>query len=274
MPEIIDLEIMGENLTSNLKGQSLQKIEVFSPKILRNAEIADLKDSLESQPLVQVRRKAKFLVFEFANDAKLAIHLMLHGNMCWASADEDNRNIVAELMFEKRGLKLKDWSRWMVVELEDAQKAVQSKLLHGRYGIDPFSDDFTKSNVCAVLAKNSRQGIKSLLMDQKAFAGIGNAYADESLYAAGIHPFSRAGTIAAAEKCGELYQAIKRTLSNALDKVRELAHGEEIAEQDRSFMQVYRKEGQKCSRCDGTIIKTRMAGRDTFVCKNCQKLYS
>src|SRR4030042_5866345 len=128
MPEIIDLQVISENINRAAGGQMLRTIDILSQKVLRNVEQLDLKDSLEKKKLKEVVRVGKFLSFEFANGAKLIVHLMLNGNMCWGGADQKRQNVVCEMDFGPKIIWVKDWSRWAVIELDDPRKSIESNL--------------------------------------------------------------------------------------------------------------------------------------------------
>ena len=88
----------------------------------------------------------------------------------------------------KEILGIKDWSRWTQIELHSPKNEITSDLLEKEYGIDPLSGSLTKTTAEEILTRRGRSGVKGVLMDQKEFAGIGNAYADEILWEARIHP--------------------------------------------------------------------------------------
>ncbi len=274
MPELIDLQVMAENISNGVKDQKLKAIAVPVEKTLRNATLLDLKDSIEGKNLTSVERFSKFLVFNFDNGVKLLVHLMLHGNLCWKEPGIKQQNVVCQLDFESKSILMKDWSRWMVIELEDENKGIRSEMLHEEYGIDPFSGKFTEDYLLAVLSKKPRSKIKAVLMDQHLIGGIGNAYADEILFDAKINPKSTCKGIVIAGKIADLWNSIKNVLNKDLEIVRNLSGGTDLAEQNRDFMKVYRKMGQTCPECHGDkIIETRVASRDTFICPSCQKEY-
>lgn len=273
MPEIVDLEVAKDNMLKKVKGSALKKIEVPVEKVLQNAEPIDLKDSLESKKILDMSRIGKVLVFEFENDVKLCTHLMLHGDFCWESSKKKSPHVVCSLAFSTGDtILIKDWSAWMKIELDDPSKGIKSEILNLEYGIDPLSRDFTEEVFSQILDKKSRSGIKSLMLDQKVISGIGNAYTDESLFEAEIHPKSKAGGILKAGLAAKLCKSIRKVIKQAIDIVSDLSKGEEISEQERDFMKVYRKSGQKCPRCGYMIASFKVSGRDTFVCEKCQKI--
>lgn len=271
MPELIDLEVARENMLSRVEGKRVVRVDFPVEKILRNASVIDVKDSIEGHVLKSISRMGKLLIFEFDGNTKLVFHLMLHGDFCWKTKSADKvKGVVFEMEFDSGDTILgKDWSAWMKVELDDKSKKFTSDLLNGSYGVDALSSEFTADELEGILSRRSRAGIKAVLMDQKEIAGIGNAYTDESLWDAKIHPSTKSGSIVESGEVSGLWNSIKSVLGNALERVRELSQGA-ISEQDRDFMKVYRKSGQKCPRCGYMISQHKVAGRDTFVCEKCQ----
>ena len=161
----------------------------------------------------------------------------------------------------------------MKVELHAPEMDIVSALLESQYGPDPLSKEFSREVLEKVLSGRPRSGIKAILMDQSEISGIGNAYADEILWDAKVHPSSRCGALIKEEKVEVLYSSVVDVLQWGLEEVREQAGGLEIAEQGRDFMKVYRKSGQKCPRCEYMIAMLKVNGRDTFVCEKCQIKY-
>ncbi|MBN2100771.1 hypothetical protein JW710_02665 [Candidatus Dojkabacteria bacterium] len=273
MPEIVDLEVMKMNMLRKLKSKKLETFDVRVEKVLQNAEKIDIKDSLEGEKLYGISRVSKILSFEFSNGAKLVIHLMLHGNFCWKDVKKKDKNVVAEMQFETGDtVQVKDWSAWMKIELDQKEKNIVSKLLNADYGLDPLSEDFTLKKFEEIMSQKSRSGIKSILMDQKEIAGIGNAYADESLFDAKIHPKAKAKSILESGRAGKLHDSIVKVIKSSIEIVEDLSGGVDISEQERDFMKVYRKSGQKCPNCGYMISCMKVNGRDTFVCEKCQKM--
>lgn len=142
-------------------------------------------------------------------------------------------------------------------------------------GPEPLSADFSAADFHERLNKRSRTNIKAALLDQKVIAGIGNIYADESLWAAEIHPAATVGTISV-QKLDRLYEEIRAVLQLSIEKGGSTDKNYVDAEGKKGsylkFANVFRRNGQPCPRCGTTIIKTRVAGRGTHTCPNCQKL--
>ncbi len=270
MPEIIDLEVARGNMLKKVGGKNCEKLKVHSEKILQNASKFDVEDSISGKDLENISLNGKTTIFEFSDDVRLGIHLMLHGDFCWESSDK-KKNVVLEMIFDTGDtILVKDWSRWTRVELDDPEKTIDSEMINKELGVDPLSNDFTKEKLAEILKRRSRSGIKAILLDQEEIAGIGNAYADESLWEAKIHPKEKCKNIVEEGKVDNLHEAINKVLSNSLEIVRKLSNGD-ISEQERDFMKVYRKNGTACPRCGSLITQTKVNNRDTFYCVSCQK---
>lgn len=274
MPEIVDLEVMRRNMLKKVERSKITDLEV-EEKVLRNCAKNKFKEILKGETLQNIDRLAKQLIFEFNNDISLVVHLMLHGDFCWFddSKDDNEKNVVLKLDFGNGDIVLlKDWSRWTKVEIDSPEHELDSELLNKDFGVDPLSDDFTLNKMKQILEQKSRSYVRSMLMDQSVIAGIGNAYTDEILFDAGIHPKSKCKGVIEKGYAEKLYNSIVKVINESIDKVMELSGGEDISEQERDFMKVYRKSGQKCPRCEYMISQLKVSNRDTFVCEKCQEL--
>jgi formamidopyrimidine-DNA glycosylase len=142
-----------------------------------------------------------------------------------------------------------------------------------KVGPEPLSAEFTWQQLRDRLQRRKNTTIKAALLDQTVVAGVGNIYADESLWAAKIHPSRLVRDVSDAQ-IKALFTGLRAVLQLSIDKGGSSNHTYVDAEGNKgsymSFAQVFRREGQACSRCGTTIIKTRVAGRGTHVCPRCQ----
>lgn len=144
-----------------------------------------------------------------------------------------------------------------------------------RVGPEPLAADFTKNAFRERLLRRPNTNIKAALLDQTVIAGVGNIYADESLWGAKIHPTTLVKNLPKA-KTDKLFTELQFVLNLAIEKGgstdRNYVNAEGKKGSYMSFARVFRREGLECPRCGTTIIKTRVAGRGTHVCPVCQKL--
>ena len=147
-----------------------------------------------------------------------------------------------------------------------------------KVGPEPLADSFTATDFVARLMRRKNSGIKAVLLDQTVIAGVGNIYADESLWAAKIHPEAKVADLSRShpEKFKLLYSELRRILRLAIEKGgstdRNYVNHEGRRGSYLSFANVFRRQGQPCPRCGTNIVKLRVAGRGTHICPTCQKL--
>jgi formamidopyrimidine-DNA glycosylase len=144
-----------------------------------------------------------------------------------------------------------------------------------KVGPEPLEADFTANEFRERFTRRARTSIKAALLDQTVVAGVGNIYADESLWGAKIHPLRQVGTIAPSEY-NKLYEQLRLVMNTAIEKGGSTDKNYVNAEGKRGsymdFARVFRREGQPCPRCGATIIKFKAAGRGTHICPHCQVL--
>ncbi|MBD0332884.1 MAG: Fpg/Nei family DNA glycosylase [Chitinophagaceae bacterium] len=250
MPELPDLQVFSLNLNKRFAGRRLQELTIVNKSKLKVPE-KEFKTSLEGQKLEKVYREGKELRFQFANGNILGLHLMLNGNLYLFERTNEHKNTIIELLFqEDKGLAMADWQGMAKATLNPQEKTSP----------DALSDEVNYKFLKERLAR-SRTSIKNLLMDQKVIRGIGNAYADEILWDARIHPLSVCNKIPD-EKIKELAKSIKSVLHDAekqiLKKKPDLISGEV-----RDFLFIHNAK-KKQSPTGGAIKKTEVNKRITY----------
>lgn len=223
---------------------------------------------------MNVGRRGKYLLLELDDKKSLVLHLRMTGRLTQTALPipESGRKHL-RLMFQFDGdqaLMFHDVRRFgtaFVLQDKDASSYWR------RLGLEPLERSFNSKSLKELLAGRKRP-IKSLLLDQSLIAGIGNIYADEALFAAGIHPLRPANEVSD-EETGRLAKAIKATLRNAIrlagssiDTYRD-AWGRAGRFQDT--FRVHRRQGDPCPGCSGTVEKIKVGGRGTYFCPGCQR---
>jgi len=247
MPELPDLQVFSRNLHKYLGGKTLTKINI-SKNARLNVPVATLKKSLEAQRLVKVYRDGKELRFAFKNKRVLGIHLMLRGKLYWFEGDNPHPHTLAEFRFDNRGLALTDYQRKATISLDPPATDVPDALS------EKINSKFWKTQL------QSRAGIKNLLLDQHVIRGIGNAYADEILWKAGISPFSVANKLPPA-KVKALAGAVKTVLKNAEKQISK-ADPAIIGGEIRDFLLIHNARNKKSP--TGAVIKKKAGARKTY----------
>jgi formamidopyrimidine-DNA glycosylase len=250
MPELPDLQVFRKNLEKKFCGQKLIKITVTGSKIKVKLPGAALK-KLEGKRLEAINREGKELFFVF-EEQTLAFHLMLNGEFHLFNESNNYKNKILDLLFEdKTGLALTDWQQYANVKLNPEIPKVP----------DAYSKEFNQEYLEWGFKKYKSKRIKDLLIDQKFVRGIGNAYVDEILWDAKIHPVSKAGKVPT-EKIGELYNSISKVLVDAEEEIT-MRNPDIIRGEIRDFLKVHNSKLTH-SPTGRTIIKENLGNRITY----------
>jgi formamidopyrimidine-DNA glycosylase len=269
MPELPEVETVVRGLAPVLEGARLTSVVARRPD-LRWPLPADLGQRLEGSTILSVSRRAKYGLIATDRGDTLLFHLGMSGRF---RLDPESLLPHDHVILETAGHRLAfhDPRRFGSLHLVATAKAQAHPLL-ARLGPEPLSDAFTAAHL-AQAAAGRLTPVKSLLLDQHVVAGIGNIYACEALFRAGINPARKAGFIATA-RLDRLVAALKTVLAEAIAAGGSTLRDHAQLSGDLGYFQhrfqVYGREGQSCPVC-GTGIRRRVqAGRSTFACPHCQ----
>jgi formamidopyrimidine-DNA glycosylase len=247
MPELPDLQAFSYNLNKKLGGKTVKEVIIVNAKKL-NVTHKELKDTLEGQKLDKVYREGKELYFKFGNGDILALHLMLHGKLFLFEGKSENKYPIIELHFsDGTGLVLTDFQSIANPTLNPEEKEAPDAM--------EADSNFLKTR----LAK-TKTNIKTVLLDQKIIRGIGNAYADEILWDAGISPFSASNKIPA-DKLKDLAKSIENVLKNAEKSILK-SNPDIISGEIRDFMLIH--NSKKTHSPKGAEIRIKEGTRKTY----------
>lgn len=288
MPELPEVETVRRGLFELIIGRQVKAVEHFAPKSFPNAP-ASVEEFLIGASITNVRRRAKVLLIDLSTDYTLVIHLKMTGQMVFRGeavfgAGHPNDSLIGELpdRSTRVAFTFTDGSRmyfndqrkfgwvWLLPTLEVPNIDFMKKV-----GPEPLESDFTSDEFAARFTRRAKTSIKAALLDQTVVAGVGNIYADESLWGAKIHPLRLVNSITPAE-FKALYTELRAVMNLAIEKGGSTDKNYVNAEGKRGsymdFARVFRREGKSCPRCGTTIIKFRAAGRGTHICPHCQTL--
>jgi formamidopyrimidine-DNA glycosylase len=262
MPELPDVEVFSTYIKSTALHKKISGVEVNTQKVLSGISRGRLKNALRGSSLEDARRHGKYLFVSLDNGMWLFLHFGMTGRLRYFK-DGNKETSHDRLLFRfTNGYHLAYESQRMLGKVglvEDPDSFIGKKGL----GPDAFQLDFTRFNR---ILDDRRASIKSLLMNQKVIAGIGNIYSDEILFHAGIHPASRTGGLDRPKR-KEVFRSMVSVLTTA---VKCKANPDKFP---RSFLLPKRREGEKCPHCSGDIDRSRIAGRSSYYCPSCQKRY-
>ncbi|MDZ7316630.1 MAG: bifunctional DNA-formamidopyrimidine glycosylase/DNA-(apurinic or apyrimidinic site) lyase [candidate division KSB1 bacterium] len=272
MPELPEVETIRRGLELHLAGRRLTAVQVLTPKLRRPVPKGFLQ-ALVGLLLVRVRRRSKYLLLEMEQEWSLVIHLGMSGRLLLETdADAATKHTHLILEFEGLSLVFRDPRRFGFVEVVK-QREIAEMEPFASLGPEPLSDAFT-AEYCLASMRGLRQSVKAWLMDQRRVAGIGNIYANEALFRAGILPQRPAGTLTAGE-IERLAASVKSILQQAVElggtTLSDFVNSEGDPGYFQNHLEVYQRAGKPCSRCGGIIEKSVTAGRSTFFCSTCQK---
>src|ERR1700694_872095 len=224
MPELPEVETIRRQLAPLVNGAVLERIEILDPRWSRPLEPRRLARALEGRRVERLGRRGKYLVWNFEGDVHLAQHLRMTGAVLCppdsevrGGADPPHTRVRIELGGRgrrRRRLVIADPRRFGTGTLLEGSAALEAYFA-GRLGLEPFDVGFTAEHLRAV-ARGRTAPIKALLLDQRRVAGVGNIYADEALFRAGIHPLRPAGRLTGAQLT-RLHEAIEQALTAGIE---------------------------------------------------------
>ncbi len=266
MPELPDLEVICEYLKRVLPGQRIERAEVLRPLVVRNFLSDDAVSVLEGQGFTGVRRRGKFLLFDLGSGQMIVINPMFAGRLDYCQPDKRRaaKTVLILHLSSGRELRYVDSKSMGKVYLTPDEKLVPR---FAGQGPEPLDPELTLE-VFRERLRTRHGEIKGLLTNQAVLAGIGNAYADEILFEAGLYPFRKRPSLSAGEM-ESLFDAMRRVLLEAILVLRERVGGD-IDVEIRDFLKVHGKGGEPCPRCGAPISEITARNRLTNFCRKCQ----
>lgn len=288
MPELPEVETVRSGLAKLLPGKTIRSVTFDWPKGFPNAQ-TDVDAFMIGASIKGVRRRAKVLLIDVSSSYTLVCHLKMTGQFVFRGAEDFGAGHPNDSLIGK----LPDKSTRIVIEFTDGthlyfndqRKFGWMRLIPSvqvaeleffkKVGPEPLAADFTDKMFVQRLQRRKNTSVKAALLDQTVIAGVGNIYADESLWGAKIHPATKVVDVSET-KLKQLYKELRFVLELAIEKGGSTNKNYVNAEGKRGsymdFARVFRREGLACPRCGTTVVKSRVAGRGTHICPKCQKL--
>lgn len=289
MPELPEVETVRRGLSELIVHKTVADVTHDTPKSFPNTD-ASVSSFLIGSEIMAVRRRAKVLIVDLSTNYSLLIHLKMTGQMVFVAPDvrfgagHPNNSLIDQLPDKSTRVTI-TFDDGAQLFFNDQRKFGWIKLLPTleipntdfmkKVGPEPLVEDFTAEQFAARFKRRAKTSIKAAMLDQSVVAGVGNIYADESLWGANIHPARFVNTITEQE-FETLYHELRDVMNLAIEKGGSSNHTYVNAEGKKgsymNFARVFRREGLPCPRCGTIIEKIRVAGRGTHVCPFCQKL--
>jgi len=289
MPELPEVETVKNGLRRLLISKTINEIIFDWPKSFPNDK-QTVDSFLINSSIKSINRRGKALIIDLNSNYSLVIHLKMTGQLVYKDenhrfgAGHPNQSLVGKLPDKSTRVEITfdDKSKLF---FNDQRKFGWMRLLptpevpnidfFKKIGPEPLEEKFTYQIFSSQIKKRPNSLVKAALLDQTVLAGIGNIYADESLWGAKIHPATRVNKISA-QKLKLLHGAIKDVLMLSIEKGGSTDRNYVDAEGNKGsylkFANVFRREGLPCPRCGTIIIKIRVAGRGTHICPKEQRI--
>lgn len=270
MPELPEVEVTRRGIEPRIAGHRFVRATLRAPA-LRYPLPTNLSRRLGGATLRRVLRRGKYLLFEF-DAGHLLLHLGMSGSLRLVHPDEPAaKHDHVDLVFGDLALRLRDPRRFGALLWIEGDPLAHPLL--ASLGAEPLERGFTAEVLATALA-GRRSAIKPALMDSRLVVGVGNIYASESLFLAGIDPRRAAGRVSA-RRLELLVPAIKKTLRAAIaaggSSLRDFAHADGEFGCFQMHHRVYDREGQPCVQCGSPIRAIRQGQRSTYFCPRCQR---
>ncbi len=282
MPELPEVETIKRGLEKCIVGKKISKVHILCEKSFRGKP-----ELIEGQEIIGIDRRGKALLIRLRNKLTVMVHLRMTGQMIhdglerFAAGHPDESfheempgrftRIYADLD-DGTHLYFNDMRKFGFWAVMDELDLATDKFLNS-LGAEPW--DMKSEDFWAMLQRHQNSPIKAVILDQHNIAGVGNIYADEGCFYAGILPWRKCSDLKR-EEADKLLEGLGAVMRASIDSGGSTMKDYVKADGTRGnylekFAQVFRREGQECPRCGGEILKTRTAGRGTHYCKGCQK---
>lgn len=280
MPELPEVETMMRGLKPVLEGQRIERV-LLRRKDLRFPFPKGLASTLKGAEVIKLERRSKYMLWHMhtqSNDSMvLLVHLGMSGRFSLEKIPPmgySKHDHVVWFLGDGSALIYHDPRRFGIIDLCHTSQLSVHKLLC-KLGPEPLSDDFNAAYLVGAL-KGKSQAIKPALMDAGIVVGVGNIYASEACFLAGIHPEALAKDIAQdTKRAKSLVKAIKQVLNAAIasggSSLKDFWHVDGGGGYFQHQFNVYGRKGESCCRCDGTIAQIVQTGRSSFFCSACQE---
>ena len=290
MPELPEVETIVRDLRSKIMGRGIGGLILRQKAIdhLLNSTAEVFYQGLMNQTIVTVLRKGKYIILPLSNNNVLVLHLGMTGKILIQSAD--GLDLVDQL-------ERVDKHTHMIIELSDLSEEEDDLELHfndvrlfGNIWLLEDVKDIEKLDVPGLKdlgpdalgitlvqfedSMRSKRAVKAILLDQTKIAGVGNIYADEACFCAGVHPAQK-GISLSEEQRGKLWLAVKTVLKQGIryrgSSTSDYTTPDGSEGSYQQYHRVYQKTGEKCVQCNTLIERIKLAGRSTHFCPTCQK---
>jgi len=275
MPELPEVETVARSLRARLVGRTVERLETSGLPLRRPVDAARIAAATVGARVEAIDRIGKYLLLRLSRGDVLLCHLGMSGRLLFVSnVQEVPRPPHTHVVFSVEGAELRyvDARRFGELVAYKVQELAHSPEL-AALGVDPLSDGFTPAWFAAAL-DGSRRDVKQFLLDQGRVAGLGNIYACEALFRAGISPRRRADRLGP-RRAARLHEAIREVLARSVERrgttFRDYVDADGEGGGNQHHLAVYGREGEPCPTCAAPVRRLVQGARSTFYCPHCQR---
>jgi formamidopyrimidine-DNA glycosylase len=274
VPELPEVETVVRELRPYLSRRRLARVRQNSRQSLRTRWRPLWGTAITGKRIDSVTRRGKWILITLENEAILVCHLGMTGQLTVVPASTplaNHTHLIFELDDGEQQLRFRDIRRFGSVTLFPSPKELEDFFASSRLGPEPFD---MPARYWRDSLRGAKRSVKAVLLDQRVVAGVGNIYADESLFEARLHPTRLACDLDNSE-IDRLRRAVAKVLNRAIEKrgssIRNYVGGSGLQGEYQNEFRVYGRTGKPCPRCDAAIESRRLAGRSSHYCPTCQK---
>ena len=272
MPEIAEVETVRNTLKKRILNKKIKDVKILYAKIIES-DLEEFKQILIGNEFKDILRVGKWLIFEL-KDHYLLSHLRMEGKYFIKNSDEEivkHEHIIITFT-DNTDLRYHDtrkFGRMKIVKKEDLYKTKEIQ----KQGKEPLDKTLTSDYLLEKLS-GKKMPMKTLLLDQEIISGLGNIYADEVLFASGIHPLRKPSDITKND-CEKIIKLAKEIIESAIlnggTTIKSYTSSLGVIGNYQNFLKVHKREGLPCPKCGTLIKRIKVGGRSTYFCEKCQK---
>ncbi len=275
MPELPEVEHVSKALQELVAGRRIEMAELRRARLAPDTDADTFSNKLARAVINFVHRRGKHILIDLDNGHTLIVHLRMSGRFMLLTPDDDDPKFTHAVfhLADQSRLVFQDQRHFGLMKIVETTKLFEAKEL-SKLAPEPFSSNFSQLYFRQIL-KTSNRVLKEVLLDQTKVCGVGNIYASEAMFLAGISPRRRAKNVPAS-RVGPLFESIKAVLSEAIEAQSSITPdpviiGEGVYGVADARWRVYDRENEPCPNCSAPIQRIRQGARSTYFCKKCQR---
>ncbi len=274
MPEMPEVEIIRRYLDKMAAGKKIMDLDIRLPRMIKWPDTEGFRALVTGRTIKAMNRRGKYLLLELDNGNEVVFHLRMTGRLVYEPTGKTSDSY-ARVIFHLQGGASLVYGDTRTLGTIHGIRPEERAMLKGlaEMGPEPLSADFTPTYLYETASKR-KVAIKSFLLNQKYIGGIGNIYADEALFLAGIHPLRPAQSLSR-EECGRLRESVNKVIAAGIEDggttFRDYQNGEGGQGSHQEHLYVYGRKGEPCRSCGSPIERITVGGRGTHFCPQCQE---